>query len=94
MEGKLGKVLTTIQPKIFVKEGSTRASEVGGQKPTLSLCESIFLSGKGRCPLLGRPSSSVLRDERLGFLLSEVDLPRFGVLDSRIIRSLHGLNLR
>ena len=47
MEGKLGKVLTTIQPKIFVKEGSTRASEVSGQKPTLSLC-GIDLSQRQR----------------------------------------------
>jgi hypothetical protein len=32
--------------------------------------------------------SSGLTGERIGFLLSEVDLPRFGVLDPRIIRSL------
>ena len=33
-------------------------------------------------------NSSGLTGERIGFLLSEVYLPRFGVLDPRILRSL------
>jgi hypothetical protein len=64
---------------------------VSGHKPTLSQCGIDFSERHRSIVPAWQPQPiirPVLRDERVGFLLSEVDLPRFEVLDSRIIRSL------
>jgi len=63
-----------------------------GQKTTLSQC-GIGMSQRAKTFAMNLPAGrvanwSTLRGARVGFLLSEVDLPRFGVLDPRIIRSL------
>jgi hypothetical protein len=83
--------------------GPTEQSGVptaSGQKTTLSQC-GIGLSQREKAftmefpfEVIGRvvagrvANSSAPRGERVGFLLSEVDLPRFGMLDPRVIRSL------
>ena len=62
---------------------------VDGQKTTLSQC-GIGLSQRAKAFARAWPAIqlSVLMGEPVDFLLSEVDLPRLGVLDPRIIRSL------
>jgi hypothetical protein len=63
-----------------------------GQKTTLSQC-GIGLSQRAKAFAMEFPAGRVativgVRGERVGILLSEVDLPRLGVLDPHIIRSL------
>ena len=86
------------KPEVFPGPGVPTAS---GQKTTLSQCgigpsqRAMPLRWNSPSRLIARVRIAErvaiivgVRGERVGVLLSEVDLPRFGVLDPRIISSL------